>query len=110
MSEKATCGICGDHPLGIRWTDTHGIGACLRCGAPCKVYHYEGDKRVEKPVELLILPEFVALTKQYWTERHRNVAPGSFNFPGSSYEVATEEDFKSANDWWANHRTEVKKE
>lgn len=99
------CVICGDGFRGFRWTDTHGIGACVNCGAPYTIYHYEGGKRLDKPPECLIKKEFVEATKAYWEARRMNVAPGAFNFPGSSYEVASEEEFKSASEWWAAQKT-----
>lgn len=93
--------------MGFRWTDTHGIGACTICGAPYRLYHYDGEgadaKPVDKPPQLLIKPDFVALTKEYWGEHKRNVAPGAFNMPGSSYEVATSEDFRASSEWWKTH-------
>lgn len=102
------CEICG-RELVYRWTDTHGIGACVSCGAPYKLYHYEDTTRVEKPPELLILPEYVGKTKEYWETHKRNVAPGCFNFPGSSYEVASEEDFETAREFWAAQKREASK-
>lgn len=104
--EDAGCGICGDGRLCIRWTDHHGVGACSRCGAPYRVYHYEGDKRVDKPPQLLFLPEWVPLMKRYWEENHRNCDPGAYNMPGSSYEVATEEDFGVHANWMEAHKDE----
>lgn len=104
------CSICGTEPH-FRWTDTHGIGACLQCGAPYRLYHYdENQQRVDKEPELLILPEWLPLTKQYWNETHRNVAPGCFNFPGSSYEVASKEDFEENEKWFEAHKDEFPKE
>lgn len=91
------CEIC-ENEVSYRWTDSHGIAACIYCGAPYKLYHYENDKRIEKPPELLLLDP--APHRQYWNEQRRNVAPGAFNFPGSSYEVADREDFEIFNDWW----------
>ena len=98
-----TCVVC-DEPLLYRWTDTHGIGACCRCGAPYRLYHYEDNRRVEKPPELLLKQAWVPLTRCYWQEAQRNVSPGFGNFPGSSYEVATRADVDSVNAWLEAHK------
>lgn len=98
LATEDRCQIC-DWVYSFRWTDTHGIGACTTCGAPYKIYHYEGDgegkKRVNKPPQLLILDQYIPLTKKYWDESKKNVAPGAFNMPGSFYEVATRDDAES---------------
>ena len=99
------CEICNG-PLRCRWTDTHGIGACFHCGAPYRIYHYEDNRRVEKPPELLLKQEWVELTRRYWQEVGRNVSPGFGNFPGSSYEVVTREDADSVNAWFDAHKDE----
>ena len=110
----AICAVC-DAKAGYRWTDTHGVGACLNCGAPYQLFHYEKDANGEsnripsEPVWLskcLIKPSWLAITRRYWREVGRNVNPGGFNFPGSTYEVATKEDFLSMNDWFAAHKDE----
>lgn len=99
MSEKEICKIC-DSCATYRWTDSHGVGACRNCGAPYLLYHYDDNsKRVDKPAELLIGEDYIALARRYWAEHGRNVAPGYGNFPGSSYEVATQEDFKIFDEW-----------
>jgi hypothetical protein len=98
------CIICGHGP-GFRWTDNHGIGACVRCGAPYRLYHYEKDeetgesKRVEKDPECLIAKYYIPFAREYWEAHHRNCMPGAFNFPGSSYEVATRKDFECYKKW-----------
>lgn len=97
------CEICGED-LGFRWTDTHGIGACVICGAPYRIYHYSADnKRLDLPPELMVRLDCVGWTREYWKETKKNCAPGIFNFPGSSYEVATEDDFASFNEWLKSH-------
>lgn len=96
------CHIC-DKPLSFRWTDTHGVGACMTCGAPHRLYHYEDGNRVEKPAEPLLAEPFAPLLRRYFTETGRNVDPGAFNFPGSSYEVATREDFETLKAWEQKH-------
>jgi len=105
--ERTPCLICGRDP-GFRWCDHHGIGACLQCGAPYRIYHYDGEgdqkKRVDKPPELLIKSEWLEWTKAYWRDVHRNVSPGAFNMPGSSYEVATREDVEALDEWAKSHK------
>jgi hypothetical protein len=64
------------------------------------LYHYANSgERLDKEPELMILPDYIALAKEYWEKHHRNVAPGAFNMPGSSYEVATGEDFETFAAW-----------
>lgn len=107
------CEICGE-ALHCRWTDTHGIGACLTCGAPYTLFHYEkvdGENRLlNKPPELAIKKEWLTLTRQCWKETKSNVAPGAFNFGGSSYEVATPEEFDKNREWFKSHEAEWPKE
>lgn len=103
--EEFSCEICGMN-VGWRWTDTHGIGACLECGAPYRLLHYdENGQYVARPPTLLIKPAYLELTKLYWETEHRNVAPGAFNIDGSSYEVATQEDFVAISVFWKAHQT-----
>ena len=102
------CLIC-ENPLCFRWTDTHGVGACVRCGAPYTIYHYDNDKkRVEKPPEITIKDEWLPLIKKYWEENKRNCSPGSHNSPRSRYEeVATKEDFEVFHNWMDAHKDEA---
>ena len=104
--EKTACVVCGS-ALCFRWTDTHGVGACTKCGAPYRIYHYENDKRVERPPECLLLPEWVPPLTKYHAETGRNCDPGAFNLPGSSYEVATQEDVDALDAWLKAHPDEV---
>jgi predicted nucleic acid-binding Zn-ribbon protein len=99
------CAICGEEPR-FRWTDYHGIAACKRCGATYLLYHYENDKRVDREPELTIDEAWVPLFKRYWEENQRNCNPGAFNMPGSSYEVASREDFEVHRAWFEAHRSE----
>ena len=92
------CLIC-DAELRCRWTDTHGVGACLCCGAPYTLYHYEDKKRIDKPPKLEIKEEWKSTIKRYWEENKSNCSPGAFNLPGSSYEVASLEDFNNFSEW-----------
>lgn len=105
----ADCEICGK-AVGFRWTDTHGVGACHLCGAPYKILYYEGEgddlKRIDKPPQILFLPEWIPLMKKYWEENKRNCDPGAYNIPGSSYEVATQEDVRVYGEWMEAHKDE----
>ena len=108
--ENAECVVCGSQSL-YRWTDTHGIGACLTCGCPYRLFHYEKDgegkdRRVERQPECCILPDWLDLARRYWEEEHRNCDPGAYNFSGSSYEVATQEDVDTYQEWMEAHRDE----
>lgn len=113
VKERTICAIC-EEELHCRWTDTHGVGACLRCGAPYRLLHYNqvGDQHVpvDAPPALVLKPEWVPLTKKYWQETKSNCDPGAFNFGGSSYEVATEEEFQRHHDWFKSHEAEWPKE
>jgi hypothetical protein len=98
------CVICENEAI-YRWTDTHGIGACITCGAPYRLFHYdENNERVDKPVECLVLEDWRELVKRYWDEMRMNVAPGHFNIPGSSYEVATQEEVANLDEWMERNR------
>jgi len=92
------CIICDDEPMGVRWTDTHGIAACLMCNTPYRIYHYENDKRVDKPATCLVSEEWVPFTREFWEERRRKI-PHNLNMPGSSYEICTQKDFEFWNNW-----------
>lgn len=106
---KTICAVC-DGELRCRWTDTHGVGACLCCGAPYRLYYYEGEgdqrRRVERPPQLLLQEIWISLHRRYWAEEHSNVDPGGYNFPGSSYEVASRETFERHRDWFNARKDE----
>ena len=110
--ERPKCPIC-DHELEFRWTDTHGVGACLTCNAPVKIYHYEGEvgskRRVEKPPEFIVAEEWVPLVRKHWAETHSRV-PNGLNIPGSRYEPCTDAEFERWNGWLDEHRDEIPKE
>lgn len=109
VREQTNCIICGAR-LFCRWTDTHGVGACTNCGVPYRLYHYEGPdgnkQRVDKPPECTMNPPWLPLHQRYWQATGRNVCPGAYNFPGSTYEVATQEDMDNKNDWMKAHEDE----
>jgi hypothetical protein len=85
------CEIC-EHRLSVCWRDQHGIAACVTCGAPYRIYHYDADhKRIDKKPELLLQSKWVPLMRRYWSEEHRNVAPGAYMFVTPSREIADTE-------------------
>ena len=100
------CVICDIEPMTFRWLDYHGIGACGQCGAAYRIYHYEGDRRVDKPPALMFTDAWVELHRRYWRERRRNVDPGAYCMPGSSYDYATAEDHEEYDAWMEAHKEE----
>lgn len=104
MNYEQRCGCCGGR-LVFQWSDTHGVGVCFDCGLPYRIYHYEGEKRVEKPPEIALTAEGFEIAKRYWTEKKRRVFPGTFDMgilPGrrASYSGATEDDCRAFGEWY----------
>ncbi len=108
MNHITTCEICETENPGFRWTDTHGIGQCSRCGAPYRLYHYEGETFVDKPPTCLVLEDFKPVLKQYWNETKR-IIPGGYSFPGGQ-EMASQEEHKQFYDWLEAHQLVTKPE
>ncbi len=117
MSEEQKCEGCG-FPLMCQWTDTHGIGACVRCALPYVLFHYEGEgedkKRVEKPPSCPIFPEWIEVGKRYHKETGGKMFPGEFSFTGighngRTYCGATENDMREWHDWLKAHDAELPK-
>jgi hypothetical protein len=102
-----SCNIC-DSELRYAWTDHHGIAQCVKCGAPYRLLHYEGEgdqkRRVEKPPEPL-LTEDAEPARRCWEEtRAKLSAVGmGFSFPGG-YDVATGDDYERSGVWWKQYR------
>ena len=98
------CLICGS-TAHFAWTDTHGIAQCFTCGAPYRLYHYEGDgegkRRVDKPPELQISPEYVQPCVGFWRANKRRM-PGAHSFPGGQ-ELATCDDCEAFSAWLDAH-------
>jgi len=65
MSEARMKCDCCENDLAFRWTDTHGVGACIRCGLPYTILHYEGEgsnrQRIEKPPEAALTSDGVSI-------------------------------------------------
>lgn len=106
MSDKTVCAVC-DKELSLSWTDTHGVAQCRACGVPYRVYHYEGSRRVEKPIELMVLEEWRPLIKRYHAETSHRV-PSGCSFPGGQ-EVATRTDMEAWKRWLDAHKEELPK-
>ena len=107
------CAIC-ETKLGIRWSDTHGVGVCLTCGLPYRIYHYDGDTRVEKPPEVAIKPEWIDIGRRYWQETKGWTFPAAYDFlrgrGGLSYSGASDEDIEMFNEWLDMHKNELPQE
>lgn len=105
-----TCAVC-ENRLGVQWTDTHGYAACITCGLPYQIFFYDEDKkRVEKPMEIAIRPEWLPIGKRYWQETRHRVFPGCYDVGmsgGRSYSGATREDVMRWNDWMGAHKDEL---
>ena len=71
------CGVCKAH-LVFRWTDLHGVGECSNCGATYQIYHYENDRPVDRPPELLLKDEYVPLLREYIAHGGRNPRLGTY--------------------------------
>jgi len=107
------CAVC-DAPFRFRWTDTHGVAVCATCGTPYRILHYDGDKRVEKPPECQLLPEWIAIARRYFAETKRMVDPGGFDMGilggrTATYSGATQEDFEAWATWLTEHEAELPK-
>lgn len=102
---QGRCQICGNETY-FRWCSMYGFGACVICGAPYKIYFFDGDgpnkRRVFRAPQLMIDPAWVPLAKRYWREKHRNVDPGAYNLNGEM-EVASRDDFQIHDEWIEAH-------
>jgi hypothetical protein len=107
MGEPIKC-CCCEQQFSFTWTDTHGIAACLNCGMPYTIFHYEvvdgKSMRVDRPPSPAIMPEGIELAKKYWQEHHRRVFPGAYDMGilsgrGRSYSGASEEEMRLFHEW-----------
>ena len=103
MSEG--CRICDTERMCFAWTDTHGIAQCVTCGAPYRLYHYENDKRVDKPAECCVSAKYVPRLREYWST-HKRYIPGQASFPGGQ-ELASEDDMRVFYAWLNEHPVET---
>lgn len=107
MSSLDKCAVCDTKHPGFRWTDTHGVGACLTCGTTYRIYRYgEDGKRLAGPPAITLKPEWIDLHRRAFADLRHNVMPGAYNMPGSSYEVATRADADAVNAWFEAHKSE----
>lgn len=79
MSDRQ-CDVC-DVQLVFGWSDVHGEAECGHCGAPYIIYHYENDKRVDRPPSLNLRPEFVEPLRAYISGGGANPHLGSYLGP-----------------------------
>jgi hypothetical protein len=120
--ERQKCECCGE-TMSFRWCDQHGVGACITCGLPYTIYHYEGPgtegKRIDKPPEVALSPSGIEIAKRYWAEKKRRVFPGCYDMgffgrsrsTGTTYSGATHEDIELFNEWYnANYPKAVEAE
>ncbi len=100
-----TCAVCNTPSPSFRWSDTHGIGVCHRCGLPYRIYHYENNERVEKPPSIAVKEAWLPLAREYWQETGRRVFPSAFDMGifrgrgGRTYSGASEEEMREFDAW-----------
>ena len=102
--DSKQCLICKEDIV-VRWTDTHGIAQCNKCGAPYRIYHYENDKRVDREPELQLRADFIEPCREYWQQKRRPM-PGGFSF-AADYEVSSEEDREEWYAWMDSHKPQL---
>ncbi len=91
------CIICDQIPV-WSWTDMHGVAQCGTCGTPYTLYHYDDqNRRLDKPPEVTIKPEYIPALRAYWNESHRRI-PSGYSIPGGQ-ELATNEDARLFHEW-----------
>lgn len=102
--KRPLCEIC-EAWLGFQWSDSHGVGVCIRCGLPYRIIHYdENNQRVENGPEVAIKSVWLPVAKRYWNETKGRTFPGSFDMGISrgrraSYSGATQDDINNWMDW-----------
>ena len=93
------CVICDDS-LSVTWTDTHGVGQCLRCGAPYRLYHYEGNKRLDKPPLFVLDDEAVPEIRQFYADTNAKLSAVGMGLSlQGGYDVAKRDDIEAWNTW-----------
>ena len=107
------CLVCDSRPA-FSWTDTHGIGVCVKCGTPYAIYlDGEDNKRIDVPPACALKNEGLDIAKRYWGEIGDWVFPGSFDMGfssrrGTTYSGATREQMHKFNEWCeANVKSEA---
>ena len=107
MVERPACVIC-DEVLTFSWTDTHGVGQCVKCGAPYRIIHYDENRnRVERPPQFMLYDEFAPFLRRAFAETGAKY-PARWGFSFSdSYDVATNEDASRMKAWLDAHDQEI---
>ena len=104
------CLVC-DRPISLAWTDSHGVAQCLICGAPYRIFHYEGEgndrHRVEREPKLLLNEESLPNHRQCCTETKAKMSAVGLqlSFPGGC-DVASREDMAAITAWWKRQPTQ----
>ena len=116
-AEALICDVC-ETRLSFTWSDQHGVGVCVTCGLPYRIYHYEEhggtSVRVDKPPTIAIRDAWMPIGKRYWLEMRRRVFPGAFDmgFLGGrshTYSGATRDDVQAWDSWLKTHEAELPK-
>lgn len=72
----AKCQICGED-LRCRWSDYHGEGVCMTCGAPYQLINGSEEQKAEgKYPYINFLPQFIPAFKEHWEATHQFVFGG----------------------------------
>lgn len=98
------CLVC-DRDFAFAWTDTHGVGQCTTCGAPYRIYHYENDKRVEKPPLFVLADAMIAALRKFHADTRARLSAQSMglSFPGG-FDIARQEDADALERWISENR------
>lgn len=108
MSERPShCEVCGKD-WGFVWTDTHGVGQCIHCGACYTIFHYGvGGSRVDKPPEFTLNDVGKKMIKDYHEATGR---PIPAQVLGLSFEGGQSAANQGDIEAWNAYRTEQKSE
>lgn len=75
------CLICKT-TLFCEWTDRHGEGACLKCGAPYQlIQRDESQKVLDVDPSINVSDEYLPYLSRYWVETSRHMGLGDFLGP-----------------------------
>lgn len=116
-ARPSNCECCGSTYM-IQWSDLHGVGACVTCGLPSRVLHYEDrdgkNVRIDKPPSVYLNDGWLPIGQRYWRETHRRVFPAAYDMgfgerDERSYSGATREDLELWNAWLTAHADELPK-
>jgi len=100
--DKITCVICDNEFAQGHWTDSHGIAICAHCGSPYRILHRDDSgKLMDKPPTCCIDETWIDRVREYRSKNPDRLIPSGCNMPGSSYEMCSEEDFRTWNEHFA---------